>query len=83
TGPSKGVMVPHAHALTDAHDSMLFGGYVPGETIYCPLPLFHAAALWDGVFTALLLGGSVAVVERFRVSRFWEDVRRFGANVAM
>ncbi|NIV76877.1 MAG: AMP-binding protein [Gammaproteobacteria bacterium] len=83
TGRSKGVTVPHAHALTGAKDSMELLAYRPDETIYCPLPLFHAAALWDGFMTALLAECSIAVVERFSASRFWDDVRRFGANVAM
>lgn len=83
TGPSKGVMVPHALALIDALDSVKFMAYEPGETIYCPLPLFHAAALWDGAMAAMLTGSSIALVERFSASRFWDDVRRFRANVAM
>jgi len=83
TGPSKGVMVPHAHALTCALDSLCFLAHRPEETIYCPLPLFHAAALWDGLMAALLAGSSIAVVERFSVSRFWDDVRRFEAGLAM
>lgn len=83
TGPSKGVMVPHAHALTNSLHSMEVMGYAPDETIYCPLPLFHAAALWDGAMSALLAGASLAIVERFSVSRFWDDVHRFDANVVM
>lgn len=83
TGPSKGVMVPHALALIDAQDSVRFMAFEPGETIYCPLPLFHAAALWDGAMAALLTGSSIAVVERFSASRFWDDVRHFEANVAL
>ena len=83
TGPSKGVIVPHAHALTDSIDSARYLAYTPDETIYCPLLLFHAAALWDGMMVALLMGASIAVVERFSASRFWSDVRHFDANVAM
>ncbi|RZS43113.1 crotonobetaine/carnitine-CoA ligase [Herbihabitans rhizosphaerae] len=82
TGPSKGAMCSHALALTCAIDSL---DYLDrwGKTIYCPLPLFHAAGLWDGVFAAMLGGGSIAVVERFRASRFWDDVRAFDAKVCM
>lgn len=83
TGPSKGVITLHAHALTCALDSLHFLAYEPGETIYCPLPLFHAGSLWDGVMTALLGDLSIAIVERFSASRFWDDVRHFRANVAM
>jgi len=83
TGPSKGVLTSHAHALTCALDSLNIVDYQLGETIYCPLPLFHAGSLWDGVMTALLGGLSIAIVDRFSASRFWDDVRYFRANVAM
>lgn len=83
TGPSKGVMVAHAHMLTCGKDFLKLMDYRSEETIYCPLPLFHAAALWDGAMAALLAGSNIAVVDRFSASRFWDDVRLFGANVAM
>jgi carnitine-CoA ligase len=83
TGPSKGVMVPHAHSLTNALDWIRFTRFQPDETIYCPLPLFHGGALWDGVMSALLAGAEIAIVERFSASRFWDDVRHFGAHVAL
>jgi carnitine-CoA ligase len=82
TGPSKGALVSHSLALTCAYDSLNFLDRW-GRTTYCPLPLFHAAGLWDGVFSALLSGGSIAVADRFSASRFWDDVRHFGAQVAM
>jgi carnitine-CoA ligase len=82
TGPSKGAMVSHALALTCAYDSLNFLDRW-GKTTYCPLPLFHAAGLWDGMLSALLSGGSIAIVDRFSASRFWDDVRYFGAQVAM
>jgi crotonobetaine/carnitine-CoA ligase len=83
TGPSKGAMIPHALALTDSLDFIRFMDFRPDETTYCPLPLFHAAGLWDGFMAAILAGASIAVVERFSASRFWDDVRHFDANVCM
>ncbi|WP_236794502.1 AMP-binding protein [Amycolatopsis sp. GM8] len=82
TGPSKGAMCSHALALTCAIDSL---DYLDrwGKTIYCPLPLFHAAGLWDGVFSAMVGGGAIAVTDRFHASRFWDDVRAFDAKVCM
>ncbi|MFI7120162.1 AMP-binding protein [Amycolatopsis sp. NPDC049868] len=82
TGPSKGALVPHALALACAQDVADFVN-PDGEKIYCPLPLFHAAGLWDGMMSALLTGGTIAVVERFSASRFWDDVRHFDAKVAI
>ena len=82
TGPSKGVMCPHALTLTCALDSLdHLNGW--GRTYYCPLPLFHAGGLWDGMMAALLSGTPIAIVERFSASRFWDDIRHFGANVSM
>lgn len=83
TGPSKGVMCPHALALTCARDSVHFMAHGPEHSIYCPMPLFHAGALWDGVMAALLSGSAIGIVERFSASRFWDDVRRFDASLAM
>lgn len=83
TGPSKGVMVSHAHSLTCARDWIRYTQFQPREIVYCPLPLFHGGALWDGVMSALLAGGEVCVVERFSASRYWDDVRRFRANVSL
>ena len=82
TGPSKGAMCSHALGLTCAYDSL---DYMDrwGKTIYCPLPLFHAAGLWDGMMSALLSGGSIAIVDKFHASTFWDDVRRFDAAVAV
>jgi crotonobetaine/carnitine-CoA ligase len=82
TGRSKGAMVPHALALACAYDSLDFLDRW-GTTTYCPLPLFHAAGLWDGVFSSLLSGTPIGIVERFSASRFWDDVRRFDAQIAM
>lgn len=82
TGPSKGVMTPHALALTCAIDNRRFlNGW--GKTYYCPLPLFHAGGLWDGMMSALVSGSAIGIVERFSASRFWDDVRMFDAAVAM
>lgn len=83
TGPSKGVMVPHAHGLSCALDWIRHTQFRSDEVIYCPLPLFHGGGLWDGVFSALLADAQIAIVERFSVSRFWEDARQFQANVAL
>lgn len=82
TGRSKGAIIPHSLPLICAIDSLRFvsGG---SHTIYCPLPLFHAAGLWDGMLAALVSGTSVAIVERFSASRFWDDIRRFDAQTAM
>jgi crotonobetaine/carnitine-CoA ligase len=46
------------------------------------MPLFHAVASWLGVVPALLMGGRIAIVPRFSASAFWDDCRRYQADVA-
>jgi crotonobetaine/carnitine-CoA ligase len=83
TGPSKGVIVPHALALESARTFLSLIAHEQSETIYCPLPLFHASGMWEGLLAPLLAQSPVALVERFSVSRFWADVRGFDARIAM
>ncbi|WAL68321.1 AMP-binding protein [Amycolatopsis cynarae] len=73
TGPSKGVVCSYAHlaATSGAAFSEVFGA---GDRYLLTLPLFHAGGT-IGTYAALLLGGSVAVVDRFDTARFWDMVR--------
>ncbi|MEW6553884.1 MAG: AMP-binding protein [Actinomycetota bacterium] len=50
------------------------------DVAYTCYPLFHANALFLTVTPAMHCEGSVALGERFSASRFWEEVRRFGAT---
>jgi crotonobetaine/carnitine-CoA ligase len=83
TGTSKAVMVPHALGLTCAAKFLETVDYRHDETIYCPLPLFHATGSWEGLMSSLLTGGESAIVGRFSASAFWDDIRHFNANIAL
>jgi crotonobetaine/carnitine-CoA ligase len=78
TGPPKGV-VATAYDLTPMH--RLWGrlGVEPGETVYTALPLFHGNALILSAMGAVYNDWTLALAERFSASRFWADVRRYGA----
>jgi carnitine-CoA ligase len=82
TGPSKGVLASHSHVITFAMDWIQATGFGEGQAIYTCMPLFHAIASWLGVVPAGLVGGRIAIVPRFSASRFWDDVRRYRADVA-
>ncbi|SUE27943.1 CoA ligase [Nocardia farcinica] len=73
TGPSKGVTCSYLHLASSslAAFSECFG---PGDRYMVNLPLFHAGGT-IGCYAALLLSGSVAVVDRFDTRSFWETVR--------
>ncbi len=81
TGPSKGVLASNAHVVTFALDWIKCTGYQPGQAIFSPLPQFHAIASWLGVVPTVIGAGRIAFVERFSASRYWDDVRRYNADI--
>jgi crotonobetaine/carnitine-CoA ligase len=82
TGPSKGVLSTNGHVVTFAMDWMTANAFSEQDTVYTPLPLFHAIASWLGVLPTVIAGARIAIVERFSTTAYWADVRRFGATVA-
>ena len=81
TGPSKGVLMPHAHLWTFAHGSRRALRLTPADRYYICMPLFHANALLMQLGGTLLAGASAYVVRRFSPARWLDDVRRSGATV--
>ncbi len=78
TGPSKGVLSSYCHLATTA--LVAFEGRADDNFRYMlTLPLFHVGGT-VGVMGALLLGGSVAVIDRFDTKSFWSLVARTGSN---
>lgn len=80
TGPSKGVISTHAHALTCALTLANEYGYDSDDVLYTCLPLFHSNAWLCSVVPALVAGASIALSPRFSASRFWEDIRHYRAT---
>ncbi len=56
------------------------GRYQPDDVLYTCLPLFHANALFLSTQRALVAGLPLALSGRFSASRFWDEVRRYGAT---
>ncbi len=81
TGPSKGVICPHAQFYWWAAYTCRFLDIRPGDVLTTTLPLFHTNAI--NTFFQALLSGSIFVVEpRFSVSDFWPAMHRTGATVS-
>ncbi|NUU25597.1 MAG: AMP-binding protein [Streptomycetaceae bacterium] len=80
TGPSKGVVVPwaamHGHWSWVPDDTL-----ATGETLYCPMTLFHTSGLGALHYT-LSRGGCFVTRDKFSGTAFWDDVRACGAVVA-
>lgn len=81
TGPSKGVLMPHAHCYLLGYNMARTVELAPEDIYYVCMPLFHANGLFMQTIGSLLAGARAAVVTRFSASRWLEDVRRFDASV--
>lgn len=81
TGPSKGCVLSHRYTIRQAELMIRHLGFREDDVLYCPFPLFHIDAMVLTVTPALVMGATAAIGERFSVSGFWPEVRRFGATV--
>ncbi|MBI4506200.1 MAG: AMP-binding protein [Chloroflexi bacterium] len=80
TGPSKGVIVCHRHEYILGRNMAVEMGLRGDDVYWCGFPFFHNTALALITLPVLLVGGAVAVVERFSASRFWDEVVRYGCT---
>jgi carnitine-CoA ligase len=80
TGPSKGVVCPHAQFFWWGVLNRQALGLVPGDIIYTVLPQFHTNAL-NTLWQALVTGATYAVGTRFSASRFWDELIATRATV--
>jgi putative long chain acyl-CoA synthase len=51
------------------------------DTVYCCLPLTHAAGMLVATGGALIGGSRLALSKRFDEATFWPDVHRYGATI--
>jgi crotonobetaine/carnitine-CoA ligase len=70
TGPSKGVLCPHAQWYWWAVTTGEILGVVEGDVLYTNLPLFHTNAA-NTFVQALVHGATFAIGPRFSASQFW------------
>lgn len=77
TGRSKAVRSSYLHlwSVCDYGYRMLRAD----DRFLVNLPMFHVGGTVP-VYSMLMRGGSIAVVDAFRVDTFWETVRRYGAT---
>jgi crotonobetaine/carnitine-CoA ligase len=80
TGPSKGVVCPHAQFYWWGINVGVWLDLRRDDVLYTCLPLFHTNAL-NAFFQALLHGAKLVIGPRFSVSRFWEQVASADATV--
>ncbi len=81
TGPSKGVLMPHAHLYLFALGTVENLRLTAGDIYYICMPLFHANALLMQFYGIMMAGGKAAIAPNFSASRWLDDVRRYGATI--
>ena len=53
------------------------------DILYSPLPLYHSHAMVNGWGTVINGGCAFAIRKHFSASKFWKDVKKFGANCCL
>jgi len=51
------------------------------DICHCWYPLFHMGGLLNAL-GFLIVGGTVAIIERFSASRYWDEIRKYNATVS-
>jgi len=80
TGPSKGVLCPHAQYFWWAANSAKVLELEEGDVLLTTLPLFHVNAL-SAFFQALITGTTLVIKNRFSASGFLESLLTSKATV--
>jgi len=82
TGMPKGVMLTHQSYILSGEGFVFCRvGASTDDRFLTPLPLFHTNAEAYSVIGSLVLGSSLALIEKFSASRFWDQVRKYNATV--
>jgi len=81
TGPSKGVLMPHAHLYLFGLGAVEALRLTPDDVYYCCMPLFHANALFMTAYACLIAGCRLVLTKVFSATRWLDHVRQFGATV--
>ncbi len=81
TGPSKGVVMPHAHCYLLGLGSVDNLAVTSSDRYYIAMPLYHANALFMQLYATLIAGGSAVLRNRFSASEWLPDMRRHGCTV--
>lgn len=81
TGLPKAVLINEAKLwhMCSAHISV---GRNETEIVYVSLPLYHSVG-FIGITGAIMLGSTVVLRNKFSVSNFWKDCRKYNVNTIL
>ena len=81
TGRSKAVKVPHNQYCRGASRIVDAFGLTPDDVFHNWLPLYHLGGQLHMTMTAIVTGGTVALLPNFSRSCFWSQVREYSVSV--
>ena len=81
TGPSKGVMMPHAHMFLFADQCVSLTRLTDDDVYLSTGPLFHGNSHFLAAYPALIAGARYVMRERFSASKWIDQVRDARATV--
>ncbi len=80
TGPSKGALCPHKFYIVCAEKMLEYREGGKDDIFYTFLPLYHFNAQVLTTLTTLIAEAEMVLADRFSASRFWDEVRHYGAT---
>ena len=80
TGVSKGCMLSHRYAVRTAENMIQPFRLTENDCVYSPYPLSHIGAAYYDILPTMMTGGRIVLRERFSVSNFWPEVKRYGVT---
>ncbi|GGD49757.1 AMP-binding protein [Paenibacillus nasutitermitis] len=81
TSQPKGVLITHANYVYAGEVMSKSIRLSPDDRQLIVLPLFHGNAQYYSTMSALIVGGSIAITERFSASRYFKQAIRMKATV--
>lgn len=81
TGSSKGVIMTHKYFVFAGYGYRYSMAVSAGDRLFTCLPFFHANAQAYSTMGALTSEASLIVVEKFSASKFWDQIRQYGATL--
>ena len=78
TGPSKAVMMPHAHCYLYGLGTIEHAPLDANSRFYITMPLFHANGLFMQLYACLIRGATAFIRENFSASNWLTEIRELG-----
>ena len=80
TGVSKGCLLSHRYAVRTAENMIEPYRVTAEDCVYCIYPLSHIGPAYYDVLPTMMTGGRVVMRQRFSVSNFWPEVKKYGVT---